>query len=273
MRVSVAHYAETLAPQPVVAPRDPSAPDLTFLARDTASALQSFFATVDRLVTDNPVPVARLQELAGKARQGALTVDETDELQRLKLQAVRQGKAVASAMGFFLKFKPYPMLAEVRAKAKLFQPVFGPVLVVDGNAVREVLERDQDFTVDPYGIEMMKVMSPAYNGGFHTFILSTDDNAVYEPDKRLLTTVCNRQDAERITSIIHDDCRRRVGEALAAARAAGQSTIDVVQAVARYVPITLGHRYLGVPVDSHTGTFELTPAMVACYGMPVDGQA
>ena len=52
--------------------------------------------------------------------------------------------------------------------------------------MRDVLERDQEFTVEPYGVEMMKVMSPAHNGGFSTFVLSTDDNAVYEPDKRLL---------------------------------------------------------------------------------------
>ena len=40
MRVSVAHYAETLAPQPVVAPRDPSAPRLveTFLPQEDEHA-------------------------------------------------------------------------------------------------------------------------------------------------------------------------------------------------------------------------------------------
>ena len=125
------------------------------------------------------------------------------------------------------------MLEEIRKKAKLFQPAFGPVLVVEGDAVRNVLERDQEFTVDPYGVEMMKVMTPSHNGGFTTFVLSTDDNAAYEPDKRLLSAVCNRDDAERITDIIHKDCMRRVGNALAAARSSGSSTIDVVQHVSR----------------------------------------
>ena len=92
--------------------------------------------------------------------------------------------------------------------------------------MREVLERDQEFTVEPYGVEMTKVMSPHHNGGFNTFVLSTDDNAVYEPDKRLLTAVCNRADAERITDIMHEECVRRVGAAVAAARTSGhrQST-------------------------------------------------
>lgn len=52
----------------------------------------------------------------------------------------------------------------------------------------------------------------------------------------------------------------------------GSSTIDVVQALARYVPVTLGHRYLGVPVAAQAGSFELTPGMLACYGTPIDGQ-
>ena len=180
---------------------------------------------MERMTTDNPVPVARLMELAGKARQGQITAAEGQELQALKIQATRQGRAVGAVIGFFLKLKPYPMLAEIRQKAKLFQPAFGPVLVVEGDAVRNVLERDQEFTVDPYGVEMVKVMTPSRNGGLTTFILSTDDNAAYEPDKRLLSAVCNREDAARITDTIHEDCVRRVGAALAFARRAGSSTI------------------------------------------------
>lgn len=277
MRLSIDDHVLTApaAPKPPAAPAvaaDPTAPDVSFLAKEPAAALQSFYATIDRITADNPVPIARLQELAGKARLGQITPPEVQELQALKLQAVRQGRAVAAVIGFFLKLKPYPMLEEVRKKAKLFQPAFGPVLVVEGDAVRDVLSRDQEFTVDPYGVEMVKVMSPAHNGGFTTFILSTDDNAAYEPDKRLLSAVCNRADADRITDIIHRDCVRRIGAALAEARSSGSSTICVVQTVARYVPVTLGHQYLGVPVTAQPGSFELTPEMLTYYGSPIDGQ-
>jgi cytochrome P450 len=272
MRLSVDHNTEAAAP-PAPAVPDPAAPDLGFLTREFATALQSFFATIDRIVADNPVAIARLQELSAKAGIGPLSAAETAEVRALKLQALRQGRAVGATIGFFLKFKPYPMLEEIRRKGKLFQPPFGPVLVVDGAAVRDVLERDQEFTVEPYGVEMMKVMSPAHNGGFTTFILSTDDNAVYEPDKRLLSAVCNRADAAAITEVIHQDCMRRVADAVGAARARGALTIDVVDALARYVPVTLGHRYLGVPVASQAGSFELTPEMLTCYGTPIDGQA
>jgi cytochrome P450 len=115
-------------------------------------------------------------------------------------------------------------------------------------------------------------MSPQHNGGFTTFVLSTDDNAVYEPDKRLLDAVCRRNDAAAVVDIVHRDCMRRMGEAIAAARQSGSSTIDLVPALARYVPVTLGHHYLGVPVAATPGTFELTPEMLACYGTPIDGR-
>ena len=275
MRLSIDDhvYTPATAATAPTAPIDPSAPDVSFLAREPAAALQSFFATIERITTDNPVSIPRLQELAGKARQGQIAPAELQELQALKVQATRQGRAVGAVIGFFLKLKPYPMLEEIRKKAKLFQPAFGPVLVVEGDTVRNVLERDQEFTVDPYGVEMMKVMTPAHNGGFTTFILSTDDTPAYEPDKRLLSAVCNPEDATRITDIIHQDCMRRMGTALAGARKNGASTLCLVESIARYVPVTLGHRYLGVPVAPQPGSFELTPEMLTYYGSPIDGQA
>jgi hypothetical protein len=273
MRVSAEHNTERTGSSAPTA--DPSAPNLSFLARDPAAALRSFYETIDRIAADNPVAIPRLQELAAKARQSPLTDAESGELQGLKLQALRQGRAVGAVIGFFLKLKPYPMLEEIRQKGIAFQPPFGPVLVVEGAAVRDVLERDQEFTVEPYGVEMTKVMTPAHNGGFSTFVLSTDDTAVYEPDKRLLSAVCNPRDADAITNLIHDECMRRVGAAVAAARQVPDASpaIDVVQAVARYVPVTLGHRYLGVPVAAEPGSFELTREMLTYYGAPIDGEA
>ena len=270
MRLSVAHDSEAAASRTIATP-DPTAPDLRFLTRDVAAALRSFFDTIDQIQADNPVAIERLQELAGRARLGPLDPADAQEIQSLKLKAVRQGRAVGAVIGFFLKFKPFAALEEIRRRGAVFQPLFGPVLVVDGAAVRDVLERDQEFTVEPYGVEMSKVMSPAHNGGFSTFILSTDDNARYEPDKRLLSAVCNRGDADTITAVIHEDCVRRVGAAVAAARKNGASTIDVVPALARYVPVTLGHRYLGVPVAPQPGSFELTPEMLSYYATPIDG--
>ena len=272
MRLSIADTPPVASPVPPAPAADPAAPDLGVLTRDPAAALQSFFTTVDRITAANPVAIGRLQQLAGKTRATTLTDAESAELKQLQLQALRQGRAVGATIGFFLKLKPYPMLEEIRARGKLFQPPFGPVLVVDGHTVRGVLERNQEFTVEPYGAEMIKVMSPAHNGGFTAFILSTDDTPVYEPDKRLLSLVCNRQDANRMTELVHRDCMRRIGAAVRAARATGSSEIDVVQTVARYVPVTLGHEYLGVPVAERRGSFPLSDEMLTYYGQAIDQQ-
>jgi hypothetical protein len=45
-----------------------------------------------------------------------------------------------------------------------------------------------------------------------------------------------------------------------------------VEAIARYVPVTVGHRYLGVPVAAQPSSFELTTEMTTYYGTPIDGQ-
>ena len=36
--------------------------------------------------------------------------------------------------------------------------------------------------------------------------------------------------------------------------------------------MTLGHRYLGVPVAAQPGSFELTPEMLTYYGTAIDGE-
>jgi len=64
-----------------------------------------------------------------------------------------------------------------------------------------------------------------------------------------------------------------MGTALAGARKNGAATLCLVESIARYVPVTLGHRYLGVPVAPQPGSFELTPEMLTYYGSPIDGQA
>src|SRR5262245_20194700 len=121
MRLSIEQHTDTAAAAAAV-PADPTAPDISFLLKEPAAALQSFFSTIDRIISANPVPIARLQERAAKARLGQMSASEGQELESLKLQAARQGRAVGAVIGFFLKLKPYPMLEEVRNKMKVFQP-------------------------------------------------------------------------------------------------------------------------------------------------------
>ncbi|MEX0320454.1 MAG: cytochrome P450 [Ruegeria sp.] len=252
-------------------PEDPTAPDLSYLKQNFAEALASFYATIARILEDNPVDLARLSELAAKAAAGDVTPDEITELQTLKVAATRQGRAVGGVYGFFLKYKPYPMLSEIRAREKLFQPPLGPVLVVDGGSVRDVLTRHDAFTVDPYGREMIKSMTPAENGGFDAFILGTDDAEKFIEDKTLLTTVVNKDDPAKITELVHQDCIRRVEQVVDASRADDQAQIDVVTALARFVPVTVSHHYFGIPTVEEKGAFELTLDMLRYYGTKVAG--
>ena len=245
-------------------------PDLGYLREHFAEAIGSFYQTVDRVMQDNPVDVARLTELVGQAKTGDISPDDA-ELNRIKLAATRQGRAVGGVFGFFLKYRPYPMLAEIRQKQKLFQPPFGPIMVVNHDTVLDVLSRHAEFTVDPYGREMIKSMTPQYNGGLDTFILSTDDDDKYIDDKRLLGTVVNADDGQKITELIHKDSLRRLNAEVVRARIQGDYTIDVVPALARFVPTTLAHHYLGVPVAQQRSQFELSDDMLRYYGDQVTG--
>ncbi len=248
-----------------------SVPDLSFLQDHPEQALKSFYTTMQKLMDDNPVDIAQLTQLAGKAKTGSLSQQETDQLEALTLAATRQGKAVGAGYGFFFRYKPYPMLAEIRAKEKLFQPPFGPIIVAHGETVLDVLKRHHEFSVDPYGREMIKTLSPHSSDGFDTYILSTDDDSKYLEDKVLLTAVVNRNDPKIITDFIHQDCMHRVRIAVQDARASGNNYVDVVPAVARFAPVTLGHHYFGVPAAEQTAKFELTDEVLELYGDKVPG--
>jgi cytochrome P450 len=262
---------ENQAAKPPESTTDLSIPNLSFLQDNPELALKSFYVTMKRLMEENPVDIAQLTELAGKAKTGSLSEQEAEQLEALTLAATRQGKAVGAGYGFFFRYKPYPMLAEIRAKEKLFQPPFGPIIVAHGDTVLDVLTRHHEFTVDPYGREMIKSLTPNNNDGFDTFILSTDDDSKYLEDKALLTAVVNRNDPEKITELIHQDCMTRIRKAVQEARISGKLYVDIVPTVARFVPVTMGHHYLGVPAAEQMGKFELTDEMLEYYGDKVPG--
>jgi cytochrome P450 len=272
---------------------DPTVPDTSYLQDAMAAAkagnpdplrqvLRSFFDTFAKVVMQNPTNriepagLLRLQELAAKAKRGELAPDDP-ELLALGAAAQRHGRAVGAIYGFFLRLAPYEMFAEIRhAGLKAFQPMLGPVLVVEGNAVRDVLSRHDEFTVDPYGLEMVKTMTSSFNGpnggpGLSTFVLSTDQAETYEADKRLLLEVVSSADIDDVQPLVHEDCLRRVGAAVRDARASGRMELDVVQAAARYVPVTVGKLYLGVPTLDRMAPFELSDDMLRYYGQDLLG--
>ena len=302
------YFDKAITDKPIPVIDDPLIPDISFLRDNPEQALVSFYTTVNQLMEDNPVDIPLLTQLSKKAKSSpsptnqsaqqdstdtwygklirlltqlfqkpdlipasVLSEEESKQLSQQKAAATRQGKAVGACYGFFFRYKPYPMFAEVRAKEKLFQPPFGPVLVVHGETVLDVLTRHHEFTVDPYGREMSKMLSPDNSDGFDTYILSTDDDSKYLEDKELLTSVVTREDATTITDLMHQNCMDRVRRAVNESRERGDHYIDVVTAVARFVPVTLGHDYFGVPAAKENSTFELTDDMLELYGNKVAG--
>src|SRR5262245_20559836 len=79
MRLSIAYTPSLVARAKSAPVSDPAAPNVDFLTQDPPAALKSFFSTVERIIADNPVSLARLQELAGMARQSPLTDAESAE--------------------------------------------------------------------------------------------------------------------------------------------------------------------------------------------------
>lgn len=267
---------------------DPGAPDLSYLETAIASfkqgdplalreALESFFGTFKQVVMANPnnqiemATLLRLKELVVKAKSGELPANDPEMLS-LAVAVRRNGKAVGAVYKFFLFFDPYGMFDQIRgAGLKAFQPLIGPILVTQGDAVRDLLSRHDEFTVNPYGLEMAKTMSPQFNGahggpGLTNFILGTDDDIAYEPDKAMLTQVVNRQDPKRIRPLLSADCRDRIGRAVKTARESGTLQLDIVRTVARFVPVTLGRVYLGAPALTQIEHFELSDEMLRYYG-------
>ena len=249
----------------------PNTPNLSYLTHHFAQALESFYTSIDKIKQDNDLDVNAFLALANKLKSAELTSAELRQFEELKLAAQRQGRAIGAVIGFFLKFKPYPMLAEVRKKGGLYQPMFGPVLIARAEDVRDVLVRHGEFTVDPYGTHMCKSMSPEYNGGYDTFILSTDNDERYIQDKHLLTSVVSAGDVPTVTDLIHQETQKRIKQAVTDAKHTGSNSIDVVPTVARFVPVFLVHHYLGVPAAEKPCRFELDDNMLKYYGNKVTG--
>ncbi len=249
----------------------PDVPNLSYLTNHFAQALESFYITLDKVKQDNDLDVNTFLALANKLKSDELTPAELRQFGELKQAAQRQGRAIGAVIGFFLKFKPYPMLAEVRKKGGLYQPMFGPVLIARSEDVRDVLVRHQEFTVDPYGTHMCKSMSPEHNGGYDTFILSTDNDERYIQDKHLLTSVVSAADIPSVTDLIHQETQKRIKQSVADAKHSGSNCIDVVPAVARFVPVFLVHHYLGVPSVEKPQRFELDDNMLKYYSNKVTG--
>ena len=109
----------------------------------------------------------------------------------------------------------------------------GTVAIATRHAeAKEILARDDDFTVEIYTPKMAATVGP--------FLLGMQHTPIYDRDHEALQMAVPREDLPRIQTIIDGI----VEEVLAGPGAAGR--LDVVSDVAEGVPVQLSARYLGL---------------------------
>jgi cytochrome P450 len=158
-----------------------------------------------------------------------------------------RGGAIGQLISDRLKNAPLAMLQELldapADQVPIFAPVIGPAIVARRQYVLTCLTRDDLFTVEPYAAKMARGMDdPARaSGAFSHFLLSTDDEALYRPDDVLLRSVITSDDADRLTRTTRTEAERW------ASRLRDAGELDVVNTLARTVPLRIVGNYLGVP--------------------------
>lgn len=234
---------------------DPKAPDLTYITKNPEEAVRSFFETFKKVVEENP------------KNQPPESAESPDFLVRMK----RSGRAVGAIYKLFLLHNPDGMFAEIREKGlRAFQPSVGPVLVVDGDTVRDVFSRHHEFTVDFYGEEMAKIICSRAGAGnnkrVHNFVLGTDDDRDFVGDRIILDQVVRHDDPPKLLKLLAEKCRQQVSAAVESARAGAEAQLDIVTELARAIPTYLIQTYLGLPLLDQQQSFDLSEDMLEWYG-------
>lgn len=130
--------------------------------------------------------------------------------------------------------RPAELFAELRAHRPILVTA-GPVVVALYQDVMEVVDLDDVFGVEPYGVAMMR------NNGGPNFILGMDDSEEFDHDLSLLKLAIKRSDLDGVSAFVAE----RAGELTADARASGR--LELTDGYARLVPTLLAGHYFGVP--------------------------
>jgi cytochrome P450 len=165
-----------------------------------------------------------------------------DGLERMEAEGLQALTSVQSEAMLFLDHlkqqllqNPEPVLAVLR-RVKPILIVKNTALVTRYEDVQEVLARD-----DVFQVTYQQKMEVIGNGG--NFFLGMQNSPEYERDQSHMRTVIRRQDLpERVLPLV-----ARTAESLVSA---STGRIDVVQQLARIVPILLIAEYFGCPPTS-----------------------
>jgi cytochrome P450 len=184
-----------------------------------------------------------------------------------------RGGAVAHVIATWLAGRPLVMLQELldqpRTSMPIFAPPIGPAIVMRHDHVITCLERTDLFTVDPYAGEMARATDDKAKkpDALSHFMLGTDRDDLYRLDDVLLRKAMSRRD-ERILVTL---CRHEAGRQASLARSAGAGEIDVVETLAKCVPMRLVADYIGVPAVA-AGEASPLPGLKGGDVFPLDDE-
>lgn len=182
-----------------------------------------------------------------------------------------RGAAVAQVISKWLATKPYAMFQELLAQPRdampIFKPVIGPVVVMRHAEVVRCLERTDLFTVDPYAVEMARATDDKtkHPDSYSHFMLGTDQDDLYRLDDVILRRAVSRNDKEILLRLTRDEAEHWTQQA----QAGGKGEIDVVQTIAKFVPLRIVGDYLGVHYYE-TGALSVLPGLRGGDRFPLD---
>jgi cytochrome P450 len=171
-------------------------------------------------------------------------LDELDDLaERLGDHAEDAFKATVKRLEEHAREHPQPLFRLLRT----VRPVLvrnGLAIVTQYDDVREVLTRDEAFSVEPYRGKMRDLAGD--------FILGTDDSPAYERDVSILRLAAPRSDVPALASFVTDTADALVEES--------GGKLDVPD-LAKRVPARLMARWFGTPGPDEDTLIAWTLAM------------
>jgi cytochrome P450 len=157
-----------------------------------------------------------------------------DEYRASEADPAGRSEAQAAVVRDWISSRPGEMLDDLREE----EPTFltgGMAFVTRFADVIEVLERNDIFSVEPYGTAMRRL-----NRG-PNFLLGMDDGPEYRQELSLLQHAFHREDAGRIREIVSERTSERLTPALVDGR------LDLTDGFGRTIPALFVRDYFGVP--------------------------
>ncbi|MBS1214929.1 MAG: hypothetical protein H6R26_3546, partial [Proteobacteria bacterium] len=184
-----------------------------------------------------------------------------------------RGGAVAQVISKWLASEPYALFQELLEQPKdvmpIFKPAVGPVIVMRHDHVIRCLERTDLFTVDPYAAEMARATDDRskHPDAYSHFMLGTDRDDLYRLDDLILRRAVSRSDGETLSRLTRDEAERWTRQA----QDDGLGEIDVVQSLAKHVPLRIVGDYLGVHYYER-GEPSVLPGLAGGDRFPLDDE-